>query len=126
MKTWFIIFRIDETALFLCRVKTVSKYLFHTCCSYYAPLYFLPEQDNLWKYALNNRISQAAIRAFDMVFIIGQKSYDGYEYYDFFEQVFERLKGDPFRSNLTSEKEVVTHYAKGKYVETNMLQCNLK
>lgn len=41
-----------------------------------------------------------------MAFIIGQKSYDGYEYYDFFEQVFERLKGEPFRSNLTSEKEV--------------------
>ncbi|XP_026207679.1 guanylate cyclase 2G [Anabas testudineus] len=68
-------------------------------------------EDNLWKYALNNRISQAAIRAFDMVFIIGQKSYDGYEYYDFFEQVFERLKGDPFRSNLTSEKEISPYSA---------------
>lgn len=69
-----------------------------------------PEQDNLWKYALNNKINQAAIRAFEMTFIIGQKSYDGYEYYDFFEQVFERLKGKPFLSNLTSEREVSTHH----------------
>lgn len=60
----------------------------------------------MWKYALNSRINKAAIRAFDMTFIIGQKSYDGYEYYDFFEQVFERLKGQPFQINLTSEREV--------------------
>ncbi|KAM7381250.1 hypothetical protein PAMA_012207 [Pampus argenteus] len=67
--------------------------------------------DNLWKYALNNRIDQAAVRAFDMTFIIGQKSYEGYEYYDFFEQVFEKLKGHPFWSNLTSEKEVSPYSA---------------
>ncbi|KAI3365496.1 hypothetical protein L3Q82_010583, partial [Scortum barcoo] len=67
--------------------------------------------DNLWKYAMNNRINQAAIRAFDMAFIIGQKSYEGYEYYDFFEQVYERLKGHPFRSNLTSEREVSPYSA---------------
>lgn len=46
------------------------------------------------------------MRAFDMAFIIGQKSYESYEYYDFFEQVYERLKGHPFWSNLTSDKEV--------------------
>uniref|UniRef100_UPI0037E771C2 guanylate cyclase 2G n=1 Tax=Semicossyphus pulcher TaxID=241346 RepID=UPI0037E771C2 len=67
--------------------------------------------DNLWKYALNNRINQAAIRAFDMVFIIGQKSYEGYEYYDFFERVYEKLKGHPFQSNLTSEREVSPYSA---------------
>lgn len=44
-----------------------------------------------------------------MAFIIGQKSYDSYEYYDFFEQVYERLKGHPFWSNLTSDKEVSTN-----------------
>ncbi|XP_051274578.1 guanylate cyclase 2G isoform X1 [Dicentrarchus labrax] len=67
--------------------------------------------DNLWKYSLNNKINQDAIRAFDMVFIIGQKSYEGYEYYDFFEQVFERLKGHPFRSNLTSDREISPYSA---------------
>ncbi|KAM9336963.1 guanylate cyclase 2G [Symphorus nematophorus] len=68
-------------------------------------------EDNMWKYTLNNRINQDAIRAFDMTFIIGQKSYESYEYYDFFEQVFERLKGHPFRSNLTSEREVSPYSA---------------
>lgn len=62
-------------------------------------------QDNLWKNALNSRTDQGATKAFDMAFIIGQKSYEGQEYFDFFEQVFERLKGPPFWSNLTSERE---------------------
>ncbi|XP_008289731.1 guanylate cyclase 2G [Stegastes partitus] len=68
-------------------------------------------EDNLWKYALNSRLNQAAIRAFDMTFIIGHKSYEGYEYYDFFDQVFERLKEHPFRSNLSSEREVSPYSA---------------
>uniref|UniRef100_A0A3Q1GDL6 Guanylate cyclase n=1 Tax=Acanthochromis polyacanthus TaxID=80966 RepID=A0A3Q1GDL6_9TELE len=67
--------------------------------------------DNLWKNALNSRLNQAAIRAFDMTFIIGQKAYEGYEYYDFYEEVFQRLKGHPFRSNLTSEREVSPYSA---------------
>lgn len=71
-------------------------------------------QDNLWKNGLNDRINQDAIRAFDMAFIIGQKSYEGYEYYDFFEQVFLRLKGQPFWSNLTSEREVMVHHRQRK------------
>lgn len=84
------------------------------CINYINLFNLFPEQDNLWKYAMSSRINQAAIRAFDMAFIIGQKSYEGYEYYDFFEQVHERLKGHPFRSNLTSEKEVSTHDRTGK------------
>ncbi|KAM4624579.1 guanylate cyclase 2G [Polymixia lowei] len=67
--------------------------------------------DNMWKYVVNDKVNQAAIRAFDMAFVIGQKSYEGYEYYDFVEQVFERLKSPPFRSNLTSEKEVSPYAA---------------
>uniref|UniRef100_A0A087YGM6 Guanylate cyclase n=1 Tax=Poecilia formosa TaxID=48698 RepID=A0A087YGM6_POEFO len=39
------------------------------------------------------------------------KSYEGYEYYDFFKQVFQRLKGHPFWSNLTSEKSQVSPYS---------------
>uniref|UniRef100_A0A3Q4BYU0 Guanylate cyclase n=1 Tax=Mola mola TaxID=94237 RepID=A0A3Q4BYU0_MOLML len=72
---------------------------------------FMLLQDNLWKNALNSRIDQGATTAFDMAFIIGQKSYEGQEYFDFFEQVFERLKGPPFRSNLTSEREVSPYSA---------------
>ncbi|XP_056905276.1 guanylate cyclase 2G isoform X1 [Takifugu flavidus] len=67
--------------------------------------------DNIWKTAMSSRVNRDAITAFDMAFIIGQKSYEGYEYYDFFEQVFERLKGPPFWSNLTSEQEVSPYSA---------------
>lgn len=59
----------------------------------------------MWKSSLDDRVNQVAMTAFDMAFIIGHRSYEGYEYYDFFERVFERLKGSPFWSNLTSEQE---------------------
>uniref|UniRef100_A0A671Y3I6 Guanylate cyclase n=1 Tax=Sparus aurata TaxID=8175 RepID=A0A671Y3I6_SPAAU len=39
------------------------------------------------------------------------QSYEGYEYYDFFDQVFERLKKHPFWSNLTSETEISPYSA---------------
>lgn len=68
----------------------------------------------MWKYSTGGQMNQAALRAFDMTFIIGQKSYEGYEYYDFFEQVFERLRGPPFHSNLTSEREVKKKKGRGR------------
>ncbi|XP_051928633.1 guanylate cyclase 2G [Hippocampus zosterae] len=68
-------------------------------------------EDFVWKYSTDGQMNRAALRAFDMTFIIGQKSYEGYEYYDFFERVFERLRGPPFDSNLTSEREVSTYSA---------------
>ncbi|XP_053496401.1 guanylate cyclase 2G [Ictalurus furcatus] len=61
--------------------------------------------DNVWKSALSDN-SQMALKAFDMVFVLAQKSYEGYDYYDFFERVYERLKGAPFYSNLSSDREV--------------------
>ncbi|XP_067226403.1 guanylate cyclase 2G [Chanodichthys erythropterus] len=67
-------------------------------------------EDNLWKSAVgvNNK---TMLKAFDMVFVLAQKSYEGYDYYDFFEQAYERLKGAPFYSNLSSEKEVSSYAA---------------
>ncbi|XP_062331330.1 guanylate cyclase 2G [Osmerus eperlanus] len=67
--------------------------------------------DNLWKSAMNNRKNQAIFKALDMTFVIGQKSYEGYDYYDFFEQVYNRLKKYPFYSNLSSAKEVSPYSA---------------
>ncbi|KAK1794006.1 hypothetical protein P4O66_010917, partial [Electrophorus voltai] len=61
--------------------------------------------DSLWRYAMKDNY-KAALKAFEMVFVIAEKAYDGYDYYDFYERVYERLKGPPFHSNLTSEKEV--------------------
>ncbi|KAI4872797.1 hypothetical protein NFI96_016122 [Prochilodus magdalenae] len=61
--------------------------------------------DVLWKLAVSDN-NQTALKAFDMVFVIAEKSYEGYDYYDFFERVYERLKGAPFYSNLSSDREV--------------------
>ncbi|XP_068162276.1 guanylate cyclase 2G [Antennarius striatus] len=67
--------------------------------------------DNLWKHGLNGTINHGALRAFDMTFIIGQRAYNSYDYYDFYGQVYKRLKGHPFQSYLSSEKEVSPYSA---------------
>ncbi|XP_048124721.1 guanylate cyclase 2G [Alosa alosa] len=67
--------------------------------------------DNLWKCALSKDGDQSSARAFGMVFVIAQKTYEGYEYYDFFQQVHARLTDAPFHSNLTSEVEVSSYAA---------------
>ncbi|KAM9462865.1 guanylate cyclase 2G [Clarias gariepinus] len=61
--------------------------------------------DNLWKTASSDN-RQTLLKAFDMVFVLAEKSNDGYDYYDFFERVHERLKDAPFHSNLSSDREV--------------------
>uniref|UniRef100_A0A3Q2CKS9 Guanylate cyclase n=1 Tax=Cyprinodon variegatus TaxID=28743 RepID=A0A3Q2CKS9_CYPVA len=67
---------------------------------------------NLMQNSINKtELKQDNTRAFDMTFVIGQKSYEGYEYYDFFKEVFQKLKGHPFWSNLTSESEVSPYSA---------------
>ncbi|XP_026132297.1 guanylate cyclase 2G isoform X2 [Carassius auratus] len=66
--------------------------------------------DTLWK-SMGDANKTTMLKAFDMVFVLAQKSYEGYDYYDFFEQVYERLKGAPFYSNLSSEKEVSSYAA---------------
>ena len=60
----------------------------------------------MWKCAVGSGRDQSSMRAFDMAFVIAQKTYEGYEYYDFFEQVHARLTDAPYYSNLTSEAEV--------------------
>ncbi|XP_052468099.1 guanylate cyclase 2G [Carassius gibelio] len=67
-------------------------------------------EDNLWK-TVAEANKTTVLKAFDMVFVLAQKSYEGYDYYDFFEQTYERLKGAPFYSNLSSEKEVSSYAA---------------
>ncbi|XP_073684296.1 guanylate cyclase 2G [Garra rufa] len=66
--------------------------------------------DNLWK-VVGDANKATMLKAFDMVFLLAEKSYEGYEYYDFFEQAYERIKGAPFYSNLSSEKEVSSYAA---------------
>ncbi|MBN3297231.1 GUC2G cyclase, partial [Amia calva] len=67
--------------------------------------------DNVWKFALTKGPVQTVLKAFEMVFLITLKSYEDYDYYDFLHQVYERLQGPPFYSNLTTEKEVSPYAA---------------
>lgn len=53
-----------------------------------------------------SNLEQEVTRVFDTTFIIGQRPYEGFEYSDFFQRVFEGLQGPPFWSNLTSPTEV--------------------
>nr|XP_015202921.1 PREDICTED: guanylate cyclase 2G-like [Lepisosteus oculatus] len=76
-------------------------------------VFFIIQQfeDYLWKHASEQGTRQDILKAFDMAFVIALKSYNGYDYYDFLEKVYLRLKGSPFYSNLTSEKEVSSYAA---------------
>ncbi|XP_064169836.1 guanylate cyclase 2G [Anguilla rostrata] len=77
-------------------------------------VFFIVQQfeDNYFKNMLNNKANQTTLRAFSQsTFVIAQKVYDGYEYYDFNEKVYERLIKAPFYSNLSSEREVSPYAA---------------
>uniref|UniRef100_A0A8C2H5V6 Guanylate cyclase n=1 Tax=Cyprinus carpio TaxID=7962 RepID=A0A8C2H5V6_CYPCA len=86
-------------------LQIISKVARVDICGYVFEL-----NDNLWK-TVGEANKATVLKAFDMVFVLAQKSYDGYDYYDFFEQAYERLKGAPFYSNLSSEKEVSSYAA---------------
>lgn len=83
-------------------------------------------QDNTWTTRLDDSVNEVAMAAFDMTFIIGQKSYEGYEYYDFFEQVFERLRERPFWSNLTSERQAGINVFRRKLNERRTVMISSK
>lgn len=77
-------------------------------CNFFPTFSFIvvsATQDNLWRQPLSN-LEQEVTRVFDTTFIIGQRPYEGFEYSDFFQRVFEGLQGPPFWSNLTSPTEV--------------------
>ncbi|XP_039592202.1 guanylate cyclase 2G [Polypterus senegalus] len=67
--------------------------------------------ENFWKYTLSQSSDMIQKEAFDPVFLIALTSYGKQEYYNFPEQVMERLRGPPFYSNLTSVKEVSSYAA---------------
>ncbi|XP_041124875.1 guanylate cyclase 2G-like [Polyodon spathula] len=67
--------------------------------------------DNFWKYSENSEAVQTTLAAFESVFIVTLKSYGGFDYSDLVNQIYQRLKGPPFYSNLTSEKEVSSYAA---------------
>ncbi|XP_075896627.1 guanylate cyclase 2G [Nelusetta ayraudi] len=94
----------DSTALLL---EAERQRLTHGDFVFFLVQHF---EDNLWRRALGS-VEQEATRVFDTTFIIGQKSYEGFEYSDFFQKVLDGLQGPPFWSNLTSPTEVSPYSA---------------
>ncbi|XP_061086393.1 guanylate cyclase 2G [Conger conger] len=77
-------------------------------------VFFIVQQfeDNFFRHTLSNKGNRTTQRTFSQsIFVVAQKVYDGYEYYDFNEKVFERLNKAPFYGNLSSEKEVSPYAA---------------
>ncbi|XP_074855782.1 guanylate cyclase 2G-like [Carettochelys insculpta] len=69
-------------------------------------------EDNFLKEALSEEKNSSVLEAYKPVFVIGLSPYGGYAMYsDFVKQVFEKLKGQPFYSSLSSEKEVSSYSA---------------
>ncbi|XP_043569097.1 guanylate cyclase 2G [Chiloscyllium plagiosum] len=68
-------------------------------------------EDYLWKSALVDGKDSIALNLYKSVFLIGLKSYSEHGYFNFLQEVYQRLKGAPFYSDLASEKEVSSYAA---------------
>ncbi|XP_078496609.1 guanylate cyclase 2G-like [Lissotriton helveticus] len=74
-------------------------------------VFFMVQQfeDTFWKDTLRSGINNS--RAYESVFMIAVTANGGYSQYDFIKQVFERVKGHPFYSAITSEDQVSPYSA---------------
>ncbi|XP_069756009.1 guanylate cyclase 2G [Narcine bancroftii] len=62
--------------------------------------------DNFWKSDLVDKKNEVTFRAYEPVFLIALQSYNEHEYYAFLQEVYQRSKGHPFYSNLSSVTEM--------------------
>ncbi|XP_041065791.1 guanylate cyclase 2G [Carcharodon carcharias] len=67
-------------------------------------------EDNFWKSASVDGKDET-LNAYKSVFLIALKSYSEYGYFNFLQEVYQRLKGAPFYSELSSETEVNSYSA---------------
>ncbi|XP_064419191.1 guanylate cyclase 2G [Latimeria chalumnae] len=76
-------------------------------------VFFILQQfeENFWKSALYDEGGKNALKAYESVFLIALKSYGSFTYFDFVQQVYDKLKGHPFYSAIASEKEVSSYSA---------------
>ncbi|XP_044155474.1 guanylate cyclase 2G-like [Bufo gargarizans] len=65
--------------------------------------------ETFWKDALINERNQTAVRAYESVLLIAVNS--SYSYTSFMKQVYEKLKGPPFYSEIESEDQVSPYAA---------------
>ncbi|KAJ1140380.1 hypothetical protein NDU88_006733 [Pleurodeles waltl] len=66
--------------------------------------------DTFWKDTLRSGSNNRS-QAYEFVFMIAVTTNGGYTQYDFIKQVFEKLKGHPFYSTITSEDQVSPYSA---------------
>uniref|UniRef100_A0A8C4Y5Z2 Guanylate cyclase n=1 Tax=Gopherus evgoodei TaxID=1825980 RepID=A0A8C4Y5Z2_9SAUR len=75
-------------------------------------VFFVLQQDDFLKEALSREKNSSVLEAYQPVFLISLNPYGGYTMYsDFLKQVYEKLKGQPFYSSLSSEEEVSSYSA---------------
>ncbi|XP_067909386.1 guanylate cyclase 2G [Heterodontus francisci] len=65
--------------------------------------------DNFWKSVLVDGKDAIALKAYKSVFLIALTSYSEHGYFNFLQEVYQRLKGAPFYSDLSSETEVSSY-----------------
>ncbi|XP_062927189.1 guanylate cyclase 2G [Mobula hypostoma] len=62
--------------------------------------------DTFWKSNLADGRNAATFEVYEPVFLITLQSYSEYEYYAFLQEAYQRSKGPPFYSNLSSVTEM--------------------
>ncbi|XP_032890348.1 guanylate cyclase 2G-like [Amblyraja radiata] len=62
--------------------------------------------DNFWKSDVPDENYEDTFAAYEPVFLITLQSYSEYEYYTFLQEAYQRSKGPPFYSNLSSVAEM--------------------
>ncbi|XP_072882879.1 guanylate cyclase 2G [Hemitrygon akajei] len=62
--------------------------------------------DTFWRSDLADGRNAVTFQAYEPVFLITLQSYGEYEYYAFLQEAYERSKGPPFYSNLSSVTEM--------------------
>ncbi|XP_038629130.1 guanylate cyclase 2G [Scyliorhinus canicula] len=68
-------------------------------------------EDNFWTSALVDGKDEIALNAYNSVFLVALKFYSEYSHFNFLQEVYRRLKGAPFNSELSSETEVNSYSA---------------
>ncbi|XP_072333731.1 guanylate cyclase 2G [Scyliorhinus torazame] len=68
-------------------------------------------EDNFWTSALLDGKDEIALNAYNSAFLVALKFYSEYSHFNFLQEVYRRLKGAPFNSELSSETEVNSYSA---------------
>ncbi|CAH2323134.1 guanylate cyclase 2G-like [Pelobates cultripes] len=83
---------------------TDGKYVFIMLQQYEVSAFLDCCGENFWKDAVSSKMNADILKAYESVFMIAVNS--NYSYLSFMKQVYTRLKGPPFYSEISSEDQV--------------------